>query len=374
MTDTVSLVVMKSIVPILVILASLWPVSGQCQTTSTRPTVTISTTLVTRVKHRPVLHPATTNHQATVSTTSTSAVIMATTRPPKSRPQTSSVKETATLQAALDRNGFGVGLIDGQAGSRTTQALHDYAQSTGMTIQEARKDLLSDTEPVTGTYTITGGDLGKVGTAPTDWEEAAKVPAMACGSLDEVLLEQFHVSLIFLRRLNPAITNWGTVVAGTRVVVPNSRADDWSVDAARLEVDCSAYRIRAYDTNNDLIASFPCSIAKKLNKVPAGDLTLVAFAPRPNYTFDPDNFPESARAREIGRKLIIPPGPRNPVGVYWLSLNAPGFGIHGTPHPETIGRRESHGCFRLTNWDISTLAGMVAAGTPVRVMNVPAEE
>ena len=366
--------VMKTIVPILVILASLWPVSGQGQTASTLPTIKISTTLVTRVKHRPVPYPATTNHQATVSITSTSTLVMATTRPPKSGLKAPSVKETATLQAALDRNGFGVGLIDGQAGSRTTQALHDYAQSMGMTVTEARKDLMSDTEPATGTYTITDGDLGKVGTAPTDWEEAAKVPAMACSSLDEVLLEQFHVSLLFLRRLNPAITNWGGVIAGTRVVVPNSRADDWRMDAARLEVDCSAYRIRAYDTNNDLIASFPCSIAKKLNKVPAGDLTLIAFAPRPNYTFDPDNFPESAHAREIGRKLIIPPGPRNPVGVYWLSLNAPGFGMHGTPHPETIGRRESHGCFRLTNWDITTLASMVAAGTPVRVMNVPVEE
>jgi len=365
---------MKTIVPILVILASLWPVSGQGQPPSLLPTVKVSTTLVTRVKHRPVPHPATTNHQATVSNTSNSTMAMATTRLPKSGSKASSIKETATLQTALDRNGFGVGLIDGQAGSRTTQALHDYAQSTGMTLTEARKDLLSDTEPATGTYTITDDDLGKVGTAPTDWEEAAKVPAMACSSLDEVLLEQFHVSLLFLRRLNPSITNWGTVVAGTRIVVPNSRADDWSVDAARLEVDCSAYRIRAYDTNNDLIASFPCSIAKKLHKVPAGDLTLVAFAPRPNYTFDPENFPESAHAREIGRKLIIPPGPRNPVGVYWLSLNAPGFGMHGTPHPETIGRRESHGCFRLTNWDITTLSSMVEAGTPVRVMNVPAEE
>jgi lipoprotein-anchoring transpeptidase ErfK/SrfK len=284
------------------------------------------------------------------------------------------MKETAALQTALDRNGFGVGLIDGQAGSRTTQALHDYAQSAGLTLSEARKALLAETEPATGSYTITEEDLARVGTAPTDWEEAAKVPSMACGTLEDVLLEQFHVSLNFLRRLNPGITNWAEVAAGTTITVPNSRSDDGSADAARLEVDCTIYRIRAYDTNNALIASFPCSIARKLHKVPAGDLTLVAFAPNPNYTFDPDNFPESARAREIGTKLIIPPGPRNPVGVYWLSLSAPGFGMHGTPHPETIGRRESHGCFRLTNWDITTLSSMVEAGTPVRVMNVPAEE
>lgn len=312
-------------------------------------TIKVSTTLVTR---------------ATPPLTPTPSV-------PASK--TPSLMQTATLQAALDRHGFGVGLIDGQAGSRTTQALHDYAQVAGLKEDEARDTLLREDEPFTNSYTITAGDLAAVGTAPADWEEAATVPAMACGSLDEVLSEQFHVSRRFLQRLNPGLTNWAGATAGTVITIPNTRPAGWTAEAARLEVDCGAYRIRAYDTNDELIASFPCSIAKKLHKVPAGDLKLVAFAPNPNYTFDPDNFPESARAQEIGKKLIIPPGPRNPVGVYWLSLSANGFGMHGTPHPETIGRRESHGCFRLTNWDIQTLAGMVEAGTPVRVMNVPAE-
>jgi lipoprotein-anchoring transpeptidase ErfK/SrfK len=88
-------------------------------------------------------------------------------------------------------------------------------------------------------------------------------------------------------------------------------------------------------------------------------------APHPNYTFDPANFPESARAQEIGRKLILPPGPRNPVGVYWVSLSLPGYGIHGTPHPETIGNMESHGCFRLCNWDAQALGESLILGTPV---------
>ena len=167
--------------------------------------------------------------------------------------------------------------------------------------------------------------------------------------------------------MNIGVSNWQNVAAGTPLVVPNSRPEDWSIPAARLEVDCNQYRVRAFDTNNTIIASFPCSIAKKLQKVPVGDLTIVSFAPNPNYTFDPANFPESPRAQEIGKKLIIPPGPNNPVGVYWLTLSAAGFGMHGTPHPETIGRRESHGCFRLTNWDITTLASMVEEGTPVTV-------
>lgn len=292
---------------------------------------------------------------------------------PTGVPKAATLMETAALQTTLDRNGFGVGFIDGKEGSRTTWAIKDYARSRKISLYAARRELAADEEPATLSYTVTAADLAEVGSAPTDWEKAAEVPSMACGSLDEVLSERFHASRAFLSHLNPAITDWASVTAGTALTVPNSRPTDWSATAARLEVDCSAFRVRAFDTNGTVIASFPCSIARLLHKVPVGDLTFTTFAPNPNYTFDPENFPESAKAQEIGRKLIIPPGPRNPVGVYWLSLNAPGFGMHGTPHPETIGRRESHGCFRLTNWDITTLAGMVEAGTPVRVMGIRGE-
>jgi lipoprotein-anchoring transpeptidase ErfK/SrfK len=112
------------------------------------------------------------------------------------------------------------------------------------------------------------------------------------------------------------------------------------------------------------MASFPCSIAKSFSRVPAGELRIVEFAPDPNYTFDPRNFPESG----LEKKLLIPPGPNNPVGVYWMSLSHPGFGIHGTRSPETIGRQESRGCFRLTNWDVRTVARAVTATIPVRIL------
>lgn len=330
---------------IFLIMAGIWASPGTGIEASAPPVVKVSTTLVSRVASK---------------RTSTA-------------PNGLSLMQTATLQTALDRNGFGVGLIDGQAGLRTTLALRDYARSRGLDIADARAELLDESEPATIPHALTAEDLAGVGTAPPDWEEAEQVPSMACSSLDEVLSERFHVSRRFLQRLNPTLTNWAGLAVGTVVNVPNSRPASWSETAARLEVDCSEYRVRAFDADDTLLASFPCSIARKLHKVPAGDLKLVAFAPNPNYTFDPENFPESARAQEIGRKIIIPPGPRNPVGVYWLSLSAPGFGMHGTPHPETIGRRESHGCFRLTNWDITTLATMVEAGTPVRVMNIPSE-
>ena len=140
--------------------------------------------------------------------------------------------------------------------------------------------------------------------------------------------------------------------------------------AGRIEIDCASFRLRAYAADGKLLSSVPCSIARERSKVPAGELKVAAFAPDPVYVFDPANFPESPASQAIGRKLIIPPGPNNPVGVYWLSLSLPGYGIHGTSRPETIGSAESHGCFRLTNWDIVTVAHMVTAGTGVDLVGV----
>jgi len=112
---------------------------------------------------------------------------------------------------------------------------------------------------------------------------------------------------------------------------------------------------------------FPCSIAARFDKRPVGELHVIAIAPNPNYTFDPELFPESPEARQLNQKLILPPGPNNPVGVAWIGLDKPGYGIHGTPNPEQIGRTESHGCFRLANWDAEYLSHLVRIGMPVFV-------
>ena len=98
-----------------------------------------------------------------------------------------------------------------------------------------------------------------------------------------------------------------------------------------------------------------------------GELSVVVIAPNPDYMFSPENFPESAEARELKTKLKLQPGPNNPVGTAWIGLNLPGYGIHGTPKPEDVGRTESHGCFRLANWNAEYLLRLVTVGLPVRV-------
>ena len=107
---------------------------------------------------------------------------------------------------------------------------------------------------------------------------------------------------------------------------------------------------------------FPCSIAKDKSKLPPhGALTITSYIANPNYTYSPDFVPRGQKAK----KQILPSGPNCPVGVAWMGLNLPGYGIHGTPNPETIGRAESHGCFRLSNWNAARLYAMCQSGTKV---------
>ena len=60
--------------------------------------------------------------------------------------------------------------------------------------------------------------------------------------------------------------------------------------------------------------------------------------------------------------MIIKPGPNNPVGSIWIDLTKDTYGIHGAPEPQEIGKTFSHGCVRLTNWDVEQLAAGVKPG------------
>lgn len=285
--------------------------------------------------------------------------------PGQDAPQTMT---TVELQVALDRKGFGVGLIDNRSGSKTRAALSDFKKAAGLTVEGGLAAALGvDKHPAFKDYIVTQQDVGRIGYAPADWVAAAAVPAMAAESLSEVLSEKFHASEAYLSSLNPELSGWGTNAVEKTVRVPNVANAGSLPEAVRIVIDCRAFRLRAMDANNRIIASFPCSVAADLSKVPKGALSLATFAANPIYVFDPRNYPESPRAQEIGRKLIIPAGSNCPVGEFWIGLNMPGFGIHGTPHPETIGRQESHGCFRLTNWDILRLSKIVKFGMPVEV-------
>ena len=178
--------------------------------------------------------------------------------------------------------------------------------------------------------------------------------------------ERGHAHPALIRQLNPGI-DWAKLLPGARILAPAVGRAVVASPAAQLHVRLADHVLEAIDAAGNTIAHFPVSIARRVEKRPVGELHVTVVIRDPDYTFDPDTFPESEEGRELGRKLHLAPGPNNPVGVAWIGLDQPGYGIHGTPLPEKVGRTESHGCFRLANWDALTLLDLAWVGLPVIV-------
>jgi lipoprotein-anchoring transpeptidase ErfK/SrfK len=273
-------------------------------------------------------------------------------------------------QLALARQGISSGSIDGLIGPQTRDALRAFQQkkslpATGELDAATKARLLMNAPPLVK-YQVTASDLGRLQPLSPTWLGKSQQTALEYETILELLAEKGHANPKLVRALNPAI-NWTNVVAGTDVQLPDASYPDSAPKATFIAIHLAEKVLEVFDANTNLLAHFPCSIAQNVAKRPVGELHVAVIAPNPNYTLDPEIFPESPEARRLKTKLVLPPGPNNPVGVAWIGLDKPGYGIHGTPSPEQVGRTESHGCFRLANWNAEYLLRMVSIGMPVRV-------
>jgi len=291
------------------------------------------------------------------------AVASAAVKPPG--PSNDSLRSRIAWQIALERAGFSPGLIDGKTGSRTELATREFQRSRGLaetgTLDAATSAALGiDPAGAVRSYTIGPNDIAQVGPLPKGWTAKSRAVRLPYPSLEEMLAEKFHCSKSVLRQLNPGI-DISRLGSGQSLSVPNSRSDPLP-HGQRIIVDLSRKLIRVLDASGGTLGLFHCSVAARKAKLPRGRASVAVIARNPTYVFDPKMWPETKNVR---KKLLIPPGPRNPVGLCWIGLSLPGYGIHGTPAPELIGKTGSHGCIRLTNWDALRLGDMVRVGTPV---------
>lgn len=281
------------------------------------------------------------------------------------------VQNPLEAQLVLVQHGISPGSLDGAIGSQTRAALIAFQQKanipiTGQLDAVTKSRLLLSTPPFT-TYVVTSNDLARLQPLADTWLGKSQQSALDFETILELVAEKTFSHPHLIRALNPAV-NWTNVAAGTVLQVPNAAYPEVLGKAAFVRIHLSGKSLEAFDANTNLLVHFPCSIARLVEKRPVGELHVAVVAPNPNYTFDPDVFPESPEAKQLNRKLILPPGPNNPVGVAWIGLDLPGYGIHGTPGPEQVGRTESHGCFRLANWNAEYLLRLITIGTPVYVV------
>lgn len=273
-------------------------------------------------------------------------------------------------QIALARRGISPGSIDAALGPQTREGISVFQQvenlpPTGTLDSDTRAKLTLDA-PVLTAYTVTTNDLARLQPLGKTWLAKSQQSALDYETELELVAEKSHSHPLLIEKLNPNV-NWTNISSGTILQIPDVNYPEPSGKAAFVVIHLSDRFLEAFDENTNLLAHFPCSIAAKVEKRPVGELHVVVVAPNPNYTVHPELFPESAELQAIGHELILPPGPNNPVGVAWIGLDKTGYGIHGTPAPEQIGRTESHGCFRLANWDAEYLLKLAWVGMPVEV-------
>lgn len=275
------------------------------------------------------------------------------------------------VQTRLDRENFSSGGIDGRWGSKSEKALAAWQTKSGKPatgkLDDAAIAALGDTNDVMTTAVVSAADHAALTPYPASWLERSQQAALGYVSIEELFAEKFHVFRATLRKLNPDAP-WPNPPAGTAVAVPQVNSKPLPI-LSKIEIRLSQKTLTAYDAKGQIAAQFPCSIAADKTKRPVGEtLHVVVYAENPDYTFDPALFADDPKAAAIDKKLRIPPGPNNPVGLAWIGLDRPGYGIHGTPSPEDISKTESHGCFRLTNWDALKLAHAVRTELPVVVL------
>ncbi len=264
---------------------------------------------------------------------------------------------------------------------------------------------------------------------PKDPADQARMPALGYETLDEKLAERFHTTVATLQALNPGGMPAGMKMpngaamkpapaplasetpdaapnaepssgegqmagpqpgpasifhAGQQIRVPNVGGDaivagavtdaDWlntletlgvgseQAKASKIVVSKSRGTLKAFDEAGKLIAVYTATMGSTHDPLPLGNWKIQGISRNPTFHYNPRLFWD---AKATAEKALLPAGPNGPVGVVWIDLSKPHYGIHGTMRPETIGRAESHGCVRLTNWDAARLAQMVSTKTQV---------
>lgn len=271
---------------------------------------------------------------------------------------------TVKLQALLDWNHASPGPIDGGFGMNTKKALTNFQKIKGLpptgkldtATWEALTANISSEQPVLVSYTITRADVNNRFTSlPANAEERSRLKGLYYENIQEMLGERFHMDVAYLKKLNPN----SQFQAGDVITVINT-GEQLNERITHVHASIADKVLYAYH-GNKLIAAYPTTIGSTATATPQGKYRVVSRVKMPWYKAT------VGRDTPEPKTYMLPPGPNSPVGVVWLGLSRPSYGIHGSPVPEGISRQASLGCVRLTNWDVLEVYDNISVGASVEI-------
>ena len=296
-------------------------------------------------------------------------------------------------QVLMSAHGFSPGVIDGKEGESFKLALRSFQearglQRTGKLDNATRRALLQANRPSTVMVRLGPEDVRStyIYPLPTDPEAQAKLKFLGYRNMLEKVAERYHTTPATIVALNgpdkpiglgkvlrlpnvvPASRDYAGVQGNGARVMNLLNVDARQPQGDYVVVDKSEGVLKVYrgsppgdaegKASGQLVAAFPVTMGSKQYPLPIGRWKATTYSFLPPFNYQPELLVKPKTDKEVR----LPPGPNGPVGVAWLDLTKEHYGIHGTNEPHTIGRAESSGCIRMTNWDVLRLARMMKPG------------